>query len=64
VSVGNAFKGSAASRGNDGARRFKEAEDVEEEVRRAGGISSEGAMFKECKSTVSRKVMAASYPLA
>ena len=58
MSGGSALRGSAESIGRDGARFLRCGVEV---VRcRAGGTSSRDARFRECKSTVSRNVIAAS----
>lgn len=59
MSGGNAFSGSAESKGSEEARCFSGGVDV---VRRSG-MSWGGSRFREWRSTVSRNVIAASYML-
>jgi hypothetical protein len=65
VSVGSAFSGSAESIGSDGARRLRLGVDVDEVVRcicvGVGRSDSCGARLRDGRSTVSRKVTAASF---
>ena len=61
ISEGRALRGSADSKGKEKTRRFSEGED-ELVLWREGRFSWIGvARFRDWRSTVSRKTMAASY---